>query len=48
VLIGVVDALAALTAQREGERAVNERTHGQQFRARFLKTSAPISILAPA
>ena len=33
---------------------VNDRTHGQQFRARFLKTSAPTSIegskstLAPA
>ncbi len=23
---------------------VNDRTHGQQFRARFLKTSAPTSI----
>jgi hypothetical protein len=23
---------------------VNDRTHGQQFRARFLKTSAPTSV----
>jgi exodeoxyribonuclease V alpha subunit len=27
-----------------GRRTVNDRTHGQQFRARFLKTSAPTSI----
>jgi exodeoxyribonuclease V alpha subunit len=46
-LVTVVGQAASISA---GERItasgewVNDRTHGQQFRARFLKTSAPTSI----
>jgi hypothetical protein len=45
--VTVVGRAAAISA---GERIkasgewVNDRTHGQQFRAQFLKTSAPTSI----
>jgi exodeoxyribonuclease V alpha subunit len=38
--VTVVGQAAAISA---GEW-INDRTHGQQFRARFLKTSAPTSI----
>jgi exodeoxyribonuclease V alpha subunit len=46
-LVTVVGQAAAISAGEwitaSGEW-VNDRTHGQQFRARFLKTSAPTSI----
>jgi exodeoxyribonuclease V alpha subunit len=46
-LVTVVGQAAAISAgewiKASGEW-VNDRTHGQQFRARFLKTSAPTSI----
>jgi len=46
-LVTVVGHAAAVTAGEwitaSGEW-VNDRTHGQQFRARFLKISAPTSI----
>jgi exodeoxyribonuclease V alpha subunit len=46
-LVTVVGQAASISAGEwitaSGER-VNDRTHGQQFRARFLKTSAPTSI----
>ena len=46
-LVTVVGQTAAISAGEwitaSGEW-VNDRTHGQQFRARFLKTSAPTSI----
>ena len=43
-VVGQAAAISAgewITASGEW---VNDRTHGQQFRARFLKTSAPTSI----
>ena len=46
-LVTVVGQAASISAGEwvtaSGEW-VNDRTHGQQFRARFLKTSAPTSI----
>ena len=46
-LITVVGRIAMITAgefiQASGDW-VNDRTHGQQFRAAFLKTSAPTSL----
>src|SRR6516164_9179240 len=46
-LVTVVGQAAAISAGEwitaSGEW-VNDRTHGQQFRARFLKTSAPTSV----
>jgi exodeoxyribonuclease V alpha subunit len=46
-LVTVVGQAAAISAGEwttaSGEW-VNDRTHGQQFRARFLKISAPTSI----
>src|SRR5438309_7278963 len=46
-LVTIVGHAAAISAGEwitaNGEW-VNDRTHGQQFRARFLKTSAPTSV----
>ena len=41
VLAGLVERSRFITASGEW---VNDRTHGQQFKARFLKTSAPTSL----
>src|SRR2546428_13160934 len=46
-LITVVGHAAAISAGEWITAAgdwVNDRTHGQQFKARFLKTSAPTSV----
>ena len=43
-VVGQATAISAGEWITESGEWVNDRTHGRQFRARFLKTSAPTSI----
>src|SRR6516225_4726397 len=44
IVVGQAAAISAGEWITESGEWVNDRTHGRQFRARFLKTSAPTSI----
>jgi exodeoxyribonuclease V alpha subunit len=43
-VVGQAAAISAGECITVSGEWVNDRTHGQQFRARFLKTSAPTSV----